>query len=45
MLDVEHPEGDAGLRSMLWTFENQTIIGHALLVLGGVGVWIGVYAF
>ena len=39
------PETDPLDNVAWWTFENQTIIGHALVALIGIGVWFGVYAY
>lgn len=33
------PEG-----ALWWTFRSQTPVGHALVVLGGLAVWMGTYA-
>lgn len=38
------PEVDAPDDYMWWRFENQTRLGHALVALGGVAVWVGAYA-
>ena len=39
------PETDPADDALWWTFENQTIVGHALVALIGIAVWFGVYAY
>lgn len=39
------PAADVPGNALLWTFENQTIVGHALVVLIGGAVWFGIYLF
>ena len=39
------PETDPLDNVTWWTFKNQTILGHALVVLVGVAVWFGVYTY
>ena len=41
----ESPDEELPDDMMWWTFENQTLVGHALIVLVGVAVWFGVYVY
>ena len=39
------PETDPLDNVTWWTFKNQTLVGHALVLLIGIAVWFGVYAY
>lgn len=39
------PAADVPGNILLWTFDDQTAIGHAMVVLVGAAVWFGVYLF
>ncbi|WP_225335552.1 hypothetical protein [Halomicrobium urmianum] len=39
------PEVDVPDDVFFWRFKNQTRLGHALVALGGVAVWIAVYTY
>lgn len=41
MADFEEPPDGF----VWWTFEEQTVVGHALTVIVGVAVWVGVYCY